>query len=177
VMEVADARDVAHNSGGVRAEDKRDAKNPAEGERILSERSIPFCNKSFRRKRMKPGKSILTIVALILGCVGLVTASFAASPATVNSSTNTASAANTKTKTHEIKGTVSSMSDTELVLSHTWKGKTESTKFVMNTSTKKDGTISKGEEVTVMYQYENKERTATEVKPEASKTTTSAKKS
>jgi hypothetical protein len=126
---------------------------------------------------MKSGKSILMSVALILGCAGLVTASFAASPATVKSTTNTASTTDTKARTHEIKGTVSSLSDSELVLSHSWKGKAESTKFVMNTSTKKDGTIAKGDEVTVMYQYQNKERTATEVKPEASKTTTTAKKS
>lgn len=123
---------------------------------------------------MKRGKSILMSAALILGCAGLVTASTAATPATVKSSTSTTT---TKTKTHEIKGTVTSVSDTELVLSHTWKGKTESTKFVMNTATKKDGTVAKGDAVMVMYQYENKERTATEVKPETSSTTTPAKKS
>lgn len=126
---------------------------------------------------MKSGKSILMSVALILGCAGLVTASFAASPATVTKTTNTASTNATKAKTHEIKGTVSSMSDTELVVSQDWKGKTEETKFTMNSSTKKDGTVTKGDEIAVMYQYENKVRTATEIKPEASKTTTSAKKS
>lgn len=126
---------------------------------------------------MKRGKSILMSAALILGCAGLVTASTAATPATVKSSTSTTSTSNTKTKTHELKGTVTSVSDTELVLSHTWKGKTESTKFVMNTATKKDGTVAKGDAVMVMYQYENKERTATEVKPETSSTTTPAKKS
>lgn len=126
---------------------------------------------------MKSGKSILMSVALILGCAGLVTASFAASPTTAKSTTNTASATDTKPKTHEIRGTVSTVNDTELVVSHTWKGKTEETKFTMNSSTRKDGKIARGDEVTVMYQYENKARTATEIKPEASKSTTAAKKS
>lgn len=122
---------------------------------------------------MKAGKPLILGFALILGCMGFATASRAASPATAKSGTTSATTSTTKPRTHEMKGTVSSLTDSELVLSHTWKGKTEETKFTLNSSTKKDGTLAKGNEVVVMYQYDNHQRTATEVKP----ATSTAKKS
>jgi len=126
---------------------------------------------------MKAAKPLILSVALILGCMGLATASRAASSATAKTGTSTATTNDTKPRTHEMKGTVSSVTDSELVLTHTWKGKTEETKFTLNASTKKDGTLAKGNEVVVMYQYSNHERTATEVKPETSSSSSTAKKS
>jgi len=123
---------------------------------------------------MKTARPFILGLALILGCMGLAMTSRAASSTTTKPATTT----DTKTKTHEMKGTVSSVTDTELVLTHTWKGKTEETKFIVNASTKKDGTLAKGDAVTVMYEYGNHQRTATEIKPNAASTSSStAKKS
>jgi hypothetical protein len=70
---------------------------------------------------------------------------------------------------HEEMGTVSSMTSSELVLSHTVKGKQEETTFKVDSSTKKEGTIDKGAHVAVYYKDQNHERIATEIKAEPKK--------
>jgi hypothetical protein len=65
---------------------------------------------------------------------------------------------------HEEMGTVSSMTSSELVLSHTVKGKQEETTFKVESSTKKEGKIDQGAHVAVYYRDQNHERIATEVK-------------
>jgi len=119
---------------------------------------------------------LILAVALILGCMGLATASRAASSATAKPTAKaTTTTTTTKASTHEMNGTVSSVTASELVLTHKWKGKTEETKFTLNSSTKKDGTLAKGDEVTVMYEYAKHVRTATEVKPTTAKSPTTKK--
>lgn len=70
---------------------------------------------------------------------------------------------------HEEMGTVSSMTSSELVLSHMVKGKQEETTFKLDSSTKKEGTIDKGAHVAVYYKDQDHERVATEVKAEPKK--------
>ena len=53
----------------------------------------------------------------------------------------------------------------------------ENTKFVLNSDTKKEGTIDKGEMATVYYHMDKKQRIATEVKVTPAKTKTEFKKS
>ncbi|MGB2640211.1 MAG: hypothetical protein WAN32_14780, partial [Candidatus Acidiferrum sp.] len=74
-------------------------------------------------------------------------------------------------------GTISSVSDSDLVLEHKWKGKEESTKFVLNSDTKKEGDLDKGKMATVYYHMDNKQRIATEVKVMEPKTSEAPKKS
>lgn len=53
-------------------------------------------------------------------------------------------------------GTISSVTASDLVLDHKYKGKEESTKFVLNSDTKKEGNLDKGEMATVYYRMERK---------------------
>jgi hypothetical protein len=80
-----------------------------------------------------------------------------------------ASQTSTTPKTHEEIGTISSMTNSDLVLSHMVKGKQENTTFKMDSNTKKEGTIDKGAHVAVYFKDENHERLATEVKAEPTK--------
>jgi hypothetical protein len=73
------------------------------------------------------------------------------------------------TTTHEEIGTITSMTNSDLVLSHTYKGKEESTTFKMDSNTKKEGTIDKGARVAVYFTDQNHERIATKVKAEPKK--------
>ena len=115
-------------------------------------------------------------VALILGSAGFTFAS-------QTSKTSKASTTKTTTKAaiHHEWGTIQSVSDSSLVLDHTWKGKKEQTDFMLNSSTKKEGSLEKGARATVFYEMQNKDRVATEVKVAAMKTaaksSTSTKKS
>jgi hypothetical protein len=116
-------------------------------------------------------KPLILGAALILGCFGLATASHAAAFGNAKPATKTATADTAKKTVHEMTGTVSSITDSELVLTHKWKGQEHETKFTLNSATKKDMTVEKGNQVTVLYQYENHQRTATELKPVEKKTT------
>jgi hypothetical protein len=62
------------------------------------------------------------------------------------------------------RGLVASMAANELALDQTWKGKEEKTKFTLNSETKKEGNIAKGDRVVVYYRFENGERIATELR-------------
>ena len=75
----------------------------------------------------------------------------------------------TTPKTHEEIGTVSSMTNSDLVLSHLVRGQQEDTTFKMDCNTKKEGTIAKGARVAVYFKAENHERVATEIKAEPKK--------
>ncbi|HUO33595.1 MAG TPA: DUF5666 domain-containing protein [Candidatus Acidoferrum sp.] len=118
---------------------------------------------------------LILAVALILGCIGFATTSRAASSTTAKPTAKSTTTTATKTTTHEMHGTVSSVTASELVLTHEWKGKTEETKFTVNSSTKKDGTLAKGDAVLVKYEYSNHVRTATEITPTTAKSPTTKK--
>jgi hypothetical protein len=100
--------------------------------------------------------------ALMLGMGG---AALASQNSTKSSSTTTSNSATT----HEEVGTIRSMTNSDLVLAHTYKGKQESTTFKMDSNTKKEGTIEKGARVAVYFKDQNHERVATEVKAEPKK--------
>ena len=83
--------------------------------------------------------------------------------------TKTATNTNAKATVHYEVGTVNSISDSALVLAHNYKGKTQDVNFVLNSTTKKDGMINKGERVRVYFKNENSKHVATEIKPAATK--------
>jgi len=94
----------------------------------------------------------------------------AALAATTSSQTNSTKSSNTaKATVHEKTGIVSSLTSSELVLSHSVRGKQEETTFKLDSSTKKEGTIDKGTHVAVYYKDQNHERIATEIKAEVKK--------
>lgn len=124
---------------------------------------------------MKKGSFLAVIAALILAAG----AAFAAqSSGTSNTKPATQSATQAeKAVVHHETGMVSSMTGTELVLEHKWRGKEEKTKFMLDSNTKKDGTIEQGKEVTVYFRHEKGERLATEIKLSENKVRTETKKS
>jgi hypothetical protein len=91
-------------------------------------------------------------------------AALAAQTSSQSSSTKSSNTANTTV--HEEMGTVHSLTSSELVLSHTVKGKQEETTYKLDSSTKKEGTIEKGTHVAVYFKDQNHQRIATEVKAE-----------
>jgi hypothetical protein len=131
---------------------------------------------------MKSAKLFSLLAVLILGCATAVCAASKTAPAKAKSTapTNKSTTA-TKPAVHHIMGTVSSVTDSDLVVEHEWKGKKEETKFALDSNTKKEGDITKGCHVSVAYEMQNKERTATEVKvsemKSETKSTKTAKKS
>lgn len=91
--------------------------------------------------------------------------------------TKTTSQEKAKSVLHHRMGTITSVTDSGLVLEHKWKGKEENTKFVLNSDTKKEGTLDKGEMATVYYHMDKKQRIATDVKVTPTKTKAESKKS
>lgn len=102
---------------------------------------------------------IAAAAVLLLGGITL------AAPANTQQATATNNGSSmTKTSTHHERGVVESMTDTDLTLTHMYKGKTETSTFKLDPSTKKMGTIDKGSHVEVFYKNENGEHVATEVR-------------
>ena len=119
---------------------------------------------------MKITKLYTFLAVLILGCAAVSAARTAPTKSDTKKPTAT-----TKMSVHHMMGTVTSVSDSELVLEHKWKGKEEQTKFVLDSSTKKEGDIAKGSQVAVTYEMENHERKATGVKVSAMKSNAKTK--
>ncbi|MGB8457567.1 MAG: hypothetical protein WCE50_07595 [Candidatus Acidiferrum sp.] len=124
---------------------------------------------------MKIRYFVLLAAALLLCSEGATIAARTTSPKDAKSKTTTQEKA--KTAVYHRMGTISSVTDSDLVLEHKWKGKEESTKFVLNSDTKKEGTLDKGEMATVYYHMADKQRIATEVKVTQPKSTAEPKKS
>jgi hypothetical protein len=124
---------------------------------------------------MKTRYFILLAAALLLCGEGAAISARTTSPK--NASAQTTTQAKTKPASYHRMGTISSVTDSDLVLEHKWKGKEENTKFVLNSDTKKVGTVDKGEMATVYYHMDNKQRIATEIKVTPAKSTTETKKS
>jgi hypothetical protein len=119
---------------------------------------------------------VVLFAAALLFCGGVATISArTTSPKSANDKTTTQDKA--KPAVYHRMGTISSITDSDLVLEHKWKGKEENTKFVLNSNTKKEGTLNKGEMATVYYHMDNKQRIATEVKVTPAKSKTETKKS
>ena len=102
--------------------------------------------------------------ALLLATGGVALAAQTSKEPNSKTTSNTATGT-----THEEIGTITSMTNSDLVLAHTYKGKQESTTFKMDANTKKEGTIDKGARVAVYFKDENHERIATKVKAEPKK--------
>jgi hypothetical protein len=124
---------------------------------------------------MKIRYFVMFAAALLLCGEGATLAARATSPKSATSKTTTKEKA--KPAVYHRMGTISSVTDSDLVLEHKWKGKEENTKFVLNSDTKKEGTLDKGVMATVYYHMDNKQRIATEVKVTPAKTKTTSKKS
>ncbi len=78
---------------------------------------------------------------------------------------------------HHETGKVYSLAADELILDHTWKGKEEKTTFTLDSNTKKEGNVEKGDRVMVYYRYQKGHRIATELKAMAARTKTETNKS
>ena len=117
---------------------------------------------------MKVARFFVPLAVLILGCA--FTSAARTTPTNPKTTNKT-----TKAAVHHMTGTVTSVSGSDLVLAHEWKGKKEETKFVLDSTTKKEGDITKGAHATVSYEMQNKERKATNVKVVAMKSPKSAK--
>lgn len=75
-----------------------------------------------------------------------------------------AQAPKAKTTTASATGTITSIDEGKLVLSHKVKGKDETTTFILNADTKKEGDLKTGARVTVHYKVENNQNIATQVR-------------
>ena len=98
-----------------------------------------------------------TIVLAALLAVG--------APNAVNAAPNKPAAA----KSHQMSGTIVSMDDSSLVLSH-GVAKKQMT-FKLTADTKRSGTLSTGSKVTVMYREDGSEHTATSIRASGTHTT------
>jgi hypothetical protein len=124
---------------------------------------------------MKTRYFILLAGALLLCGEGATISARTTSPK--STTTQTTTQAKAKPAVYHRMGTISSVTDSDLVLEHKWKGKEENTNFVLNSDTKKEGTLDKGEMATVYYRFTNKQRIATEIKVTPAKSATTSKKS
>lgn len=124
---------------------------------------------------MKKGSFLALVAALVLAA-GVAFAAQSSGTSSTKSSTQTTTQAD-KAVVHHETGMVSSMTGTELVLEHKWRGKEEKTTFMLDSNTKKDGTIGQGKAVTVYFRHEKGERLATEIKLSENKPSTETKKS
>ncbi len=123
---------------------------------------------------MKIRYVVMFAAALLLCGEGATLAARTTSPKSTTPKTTTETS---KPAVYHRMGTISSVSDSDLVLEHKWKGEEESTKFVLNSDTKKEGDLDKGKMATVYYHMDNKERIAAEVKVMPPKSSTAPKKS
>ncbi|MGB8474378.1 MAG: hypothetical protein WCE61_09860 [Candidatus Acidiferrum sp.] len=124
---------------------------------------------------MKIRYAVLFAAAVLLCGEGVTLAARTTSP--TKATTKTATQAKAKPAVYHRMGTISSVTDSDMVLEHKWKGKEVSTNFVLNSDTKKEGTLDKGEMATVYYHMDKKQRVATEVKVTPAKSKTTSKKS
>jgi hypothetical protein len=117
-----------------------------------------------KEKLMKISKSMILSAALMFAAGGAALAA-----QTSAQTTTTKTSANAHLALHKEMGTVSSLTNSEMVLTHTVKGKQEKTTFKLDSNTKKEGTIDKGTHVAVYFKDQNHERIATEIKAEPTK--------
>ena len=94
---------------------------------------------------------------------------------TPSNSSKTSLTKSNKTTTHHLMGTITSINASDLVVSHKYHGKEESSTFMLNSLTKKEGNLMKGDEATIYYQVSNNQNVATDVKvnPQAKKSAVS----
>jgi hypothetical protein len=133
---------------------------------------------------MKGTNTMMLAAALMLMCGPAVAArtiqtkdTKATTPTTTPSTTKSDTKTETKAVLHHEMGTIEAVTDSNLILEHSYKGKEEKTTFVLDSGTKKEGDVAKGDRATVYYHLAKKDRVATEVKVMTPKSKTVAKKS
>ena len=117
---------------------------------------------------MKSRMILLISLGLTFICVSAIAARATGTKISKQTSASTAQD-NTKATDHQLMGTVTSVTPSEVVVDHELKGKEVKTTFMLNSNTKKEGTLEKGSRATIVYRIENKQRVATDVKVSVSK--------
>jgi hypothetical protein len=124
----------------------------------------------------------LTKAIAIAAMLAFPVASFAqtapAAPAAKQSATKTEKSATKKVATKTTTGTVKSVSDSQLVITHGSGKSAKDETFAVNASTTKTGTIETGSKVSVHYTTEGSAMTATAIAasaPKAAKSSTKKK--
>lgn len=105
-------------------------------------------------------RKLLAAAATLALSAGIV---FAAATTQTNSS-QAKSTLSARAETHHLMGTISSVNGSDLVVSHKYNGKVEDSTFVINSATKKEGSLAKGKDATVYYQTNKNQNVATDVK-------------
>jgi hypothetical protein len=113
---------------------------------------------------MSISKSRILLAAFALATGNSALAAQTSSQKSPTKDSNTAQAA-----VHEELGTIRSMTDSELVLTHDVNGVQEDTTFKLEPSTKKEGAVAQGTYVTLYYKDQNHERIVTKLKGERRK--------
>jgi uncharacterized membrane protein len=140
----------------------------------IAERSTLITHVELKEDAMRK-RTIFVLAVAFSVTVGLAVAT--QTNGTNSGKQTSQSATHTTTQTvHHRMGTVDSVTANELILDHTWKGKEEKTKFTLNTGTKKEANVEKGDHVVVYYHVENGHRIATEVKASGTQPKTETKK-
>jgi hypothetical protein len=104
-------------------------------------------------------------------------AAVAARAASRDAATDKATTQKAKPAIYHRMGTISSVTGSNLLLERKANGKEQNTDFVLNSDTKKEGTLNKGEKATIYYRMDKKQRIATDVKVMEPKSKTESKKS
>src|SRR5262245_53514798 len=115
---------------------------------------------------MKIGKSMLMATAgiLLAAFSGVALASPAQKPASSTAQKQALPKAPSKSATKVSRGTITSIDNDKLVLSHKGKnGKAAERTFMLNSKTEKTGTLTPGSTVSVHYRSEKNELVATSV--------------
>ena len=128
---------------------------------------------------MKMRKSTLTIAAaaLVAAFSGMAPASpNPQKPSSPEVAKQAAPKASSRSEALVSRGTITSIDNDRLVLSHKVKnGKTEELTFMLNSKTERKGDLKPGSEVSVHYRSENSQLMATAIQAMPVNTTTSAK--
>ena len=122
----------------------------------------------------------LTKAIAIAAMLAFPVASFAqtapAAPAPAKSAAKSEKPASKKVATKTTSGTVKSVSDSQLVITHGSGKSAKDETFVVNASTTKTGTVETGAKVQVHYTAEGSTMTATSISAAAPKASSSKKK-
>jgi len=122
---------------------------------------------------MNKGKMLALAIALMV-TPGLVAVASQSSPTnSAKQAPQTDTHAQVKMTLHHETGKIDSLAAGQMVLDHTWRGKETKTTFTLDSNTKKEGNVEKGDRVMVYYHFHNGHRIATELKAMAAKTETS----
>jgi hypothetical protein len=127
---------------------------------------------------MRVRKTMLIATAgLFLASSGMALTSPAQKPASSTAEKQALPKTTSKTTTRVSRGTITSIGNDKLVLSHKGKkGKAEERTFMLNSKTEKKGSLTPGSSVSVHYRSENNQLVATAVQAMPHKMASNAKK-